>query len=221
MPSTGAEPAAESLRDKYDWAGKPSTQPSEVMAQYDEFAPSYDDTLLADWGYEAPARAAELLAQHVSLESNVLDAGCGTGLTGRELHRVGFAAVHGADISVASLRLAARKGIYRSLVHADLLRPLPFSADTFDAAICVGVLSYISGEEFFRELCRVTRAGGALVLSHRTDLIASRSFEDLLRSFEDQGLWSPVSESASLPYLPKHPDFADRIQVRYFALRVR
>ncbi|HTV53226.1 MAG TPA: class I SAM-dependent methyltransferase, partial [Steroidobacteraceae bacterium] len=127
----------------------------------------------------------------------------------------------GADISVASLRLAARKGIYRSLVHADLLRPLPFSADTFDAAICVGVLSYISGEEFFRELCRVTRAGGALVLSHRTDLIASRSFEDLLRSFEERGLWSPVSESASLPYLPKHPDFADRIQVRYFALRVR
>jgi predicted TPR repeat methyltransferase len=82
----------DSTRDKYDWAGKPSTSTSEVMRQYDEFASTYDETLLTQWGYQAPAMAAELLARHMPLQSTVLDAGCGTGLTGHELHRVGFEA---------------------------------------------------------------------------------------------------------------------------------
>ena len=208
------------MRDKYDWAGKPSTNAPEVMRQYDEFAPTYDDTLLREWGYRAPAEAAQLLAAHMSLRSVVLDAGCGTGLTGRELQRVGFAAVHGMDISAPSLRLAAHKGVYRTLVRADLLKPLPYASDTFDAAICVGVLSYVSGEQLFRELCRVTRPGGALLFSHRTDLIAARSFDELLRRLEAEGLWSPQMRSGSLPYLPGHPDFGSGIQVQYFVLLV-
>lgn len=220
MPSTSGDIPADPLRDKYDWAGKPSTDTSEVMRQYDEFAPTYDDTLLSKWGYEAPAASAALLARHVSLASTVLDAGCGTGLTGHELHCAGFASVHGADISTPSLRLAASKGVYRSLVRADLLRPLPFSSDTFDAAVCVGVLSYISGDELLRELCRVTRRDGAIVLSHRTDLIVARSFAEVLRRLAADRLWSLVFESVRLPYLPRHPDFGAKIQVQYFVLKV-
>jgi methyltransferase-like protein 27 len=64
-----------------------------------------------------------------------------------------------------SLENAASKGVYRSLVRADLLEPLPFLDYTFDAAICVGVLSYITGDNLFRELCRVIRKGGILLLS--------------------------------------------------------
>lgn len=209
------------MRDKYDWAGKPSTSAPEVMRQYDEFAAVYDETLLGKWGYQSPARAAELLAARVPLHSTVLDAGCGTGLTGQELQRVGFANVHGADISQASLQIAQSKGLYRSLTRADLLEPLPFSSGAFDAAICVGVLSYISGDELFHELCRVTRAGGVLVFSHRTDLVASRAFGDLLRRLEADGSWSPLAQTGDLPYLPGHPDFAEKIGVQYFVLRVR
>jgi predicted TPR repeat methyltransferase len=207
--------------EKYDLAGKPSTNTPEIMELYDAFAPTYDDTLLSKWGYEAPATAAELLARHVPMASTVLDAGCGTGLTGDELRRVGFDTVHGIDISLPSLTVAARKGAYRSVVRADLLKPLPFPNDTFNAALCVGVLSYISGDELFRELCRVTRQGGVVLLSHRTDLIEARSFGDVLRKLEEDGLWSLLFQSAPLPYLPGHPDFGDRIRVRYFVLGVR
>ena len=70
------------MRDRFDWAGKPSTDSAEVMQQYDEMAPTYDDTLLNDWGYQAPAVAADLLARYVDLKSTILDVGCGTGLTG-------------------------------------------------------------------------------------------------------------------------------------------
>jgi predicted TPR repeat methyltransferase len=209
------------IRDKYDWAGKPSADPREVMRQYDEFAAVYDETLLSRWGYRAPAAAAQLLARHVPLRSIVLDAGCGTGLTGSELHRVGFDSVHGGDISSSSLQIAASKGVYRSLVRADLLKPLPFLSGRFDAAICVGVLSYISGDGLLRELCRVTRKGGVILLSHRTDLIAARSFGDLLRRLETDGLWAPLAQSGKLPYLPGHPDFGDKIQVQYFVFSVR
>lgn len=211
----------DTARDKYDWAGKPSTSTPEVMRQYDEFAATYDDTLLSKWGYQAPAMAAELLARHAPLPSTVLDAGCGTGLTGRELRRVGFESVQGVDISTSSLELAASKGVYRALVRADLQEPLPFLNDTFDAAICVGVLSYISGDGLLRELCRVTRQGGVAVLSHRTDLVRARSFGDMLAKLATDGLWSPVFQSNPLPYLPGHPDFADHIHVQYFVFRVR
>ncbi len=168
------------MRDKYDWAGKPSTDSTEVMRQYDEMAPAYDETLLSEWGYRAPAIAAELLARYVGLQSTILDVGCGTGLTGSKSQRVGFETIHGTDISMPSLENAASKGTYRSLVRANLLEPLPFSDNTFDAAICVGVLSYITGDILFRELCRVVRKGGILLLSHRTDLIVERSFGGLL-----------------------------------------
>jgi SAM-dependent methyltransferase len=120
-----------------------------------------------------------------------------------------------------SLENAASKGVYRSLVRADLLKPLPFADNTFDAAICVGVLSYITGDTLFRELCRVVRDGGILLLSHRTDLIAERSFGELLAGFEAEGLWSSVFHSTSLPYLPGHPDFGTQIEVQFFVLRVR
>ncbi len=209
------------IRDRYDWLVKPSTDAAEVMRHYDEFAPAYDEVLLSRWGYRAPATAAELLARHIAPGSRVLDAGCGTGLTGSALRRVGFDTVHGADISAPSLQIAAGKGVYRSLVRADLLKPLPFPSGTFDAAICVGVLSYIAGDELFRELSRVTRKGGALLLTHRTDLIATRLFGDLLSRNEAEGLWSLRFESSELPYLPGHPDYADKIQVRYFVLSVR
>jgi predicted TPR repeat methyltransferase len=208
------------MRDKYDWAGKPSTDSAEVMQQYDEMAPTYDQTLLNAWGYQAPAVAADLLARYVSSTSTVLDVGCGTGLTGLALRRVGFEALHGIDISAPSLESAAKKAVYASLVRTDLLEPLPFQRHHFDAAICVGVLSYISGDGLFRELCRVVRPGGILVLSHRTDLVVQREFGKLLAGLEAEGLWSSVFNSVNLPYLPGHPDFGTQIEAQFFVLKV-
>jgi predicted TPR repeat methyltransferase len=208
------------MRDKYDWAGKPSTDSAEVMQQYDEMAPTYDETLLNDWGYQAPAVAAALLARFVDLKSTILDVGCGTGLSGRELKRVGFETVRGVDISTPSLENAAQKAVYESLVRTDLLKPLPFANNSFDGAVCVGVLSYISGDGLFREMCRVVRPGGALVLSHRTDLVVERKFGQLLASLEAEGLWSALQTSGNLPYLPGHPDFGTGIEVQFFTLKV-
>jgi SAM-dependent methyltransferase len=124
------------------------------------------------------------------------------------------------DISAPSLESAARKAVYESLVRTDLLKPLPFANNSFDGALCVGVLSYITGDGLFREMCRVVRPGGALVLSHRTDLVMERNFGPLLASLEAEGLWSVLQTSANLPYLPGHPDFGTGIEVQFFTLKV-
>jgi SAM-dependent methyltransferase len=121
---------------------------------------------------------------------------------------------------VPSLETAATKGVYASLVRTDLLEPLPFPDNTFDGAVCVGVLSYITGDTLFRELCRVVSPRGILVLSHRTDLVVQREFGKLLAGIEAEGLWSSVFNSANLPYLPGHPDFAAHIEVQFFVLKV-
>ena len=52
MPGADASIPEDSSPEKYDLAGKPSTNTPEVMHLYDEFAPTYDDTLLSKWGYE-------------------------------------------------------------------------------------------------------------------------------------------------------------------------
>ena len=144
----------------------------------------------------------------------------GPGSPGRELKRVGFETLRGVDISAPSLESAARKAVYESLVRTDLLKPLPFADNSFDGAVCVGVLSYITGDGLFREMCRVVRPGGALVLSHRTDLVVEREFRPAAGEPRSRGPLVGGADSANLPYLPGHPDFGTGIEVQFFTLKV-
>jgi len=74
--------------EDHDWLRQGSTTPADVAKSYEDRAPTYDDTL-ADWDYRAPAAAA-LLKDRVGLDAEILDSGCGTGLTGAALRAAGF-----------------------------------------------------------------------------------------------------------------------------------
>ena len=56
-----------------------------------------------------------MLKQEVPPDGHVLDAGCGTGLSGKALHAAGFRRLTGIDISQASLDVAAQAGVYERL----------------------------------------------------------------------------------------------------------
>ena len=156
-------------------AYKPSN-PEEVKVLYDDFATTYDDTLVV-WEYEAPKVAAGLLKQHLPEGTSILDAGCGTGLTGTELAGVGFESVTGIDISPVSIELAEKTGAYAALQTADLSRSLPFEDDQFDGVNCVGVLTYVPElQAALREFVRVTKSGGVLVFTQRQDLYEERGY---------------------------------------------
>jgi len=203
------------------WLVQGSTEPADVSAFYDEWAQRYDADL-DQWSYAAPRVVAEAVLQHTPDALVVLDAGCGTGLTGRALRTVGFeGALHGIDLSEQSVAIARDSGAYSTVEPANLQEALSFDDDSFDAVICVGVMTYVPDvEACWREFCRVVRRGGAVVVTQREDLWESRQCQTVIERLADQGLWQPIWVSEPEPYLPGNDGFGDEIGVYYVAARV-
>ena len=104
-----------------------------------------------------------LRAEH----GRTLDIGCGTGsafpmLRAREFEVVGFD-LSSRMITLAKQRYADDRGIQLSRADAEFL---PFAAASFDAVTCLGVFEHLPDyTPAMREIARVLRPGGLLVLS--------------------------------------------------------
>ncbi|GAB2613728.1 demethylmenaquinone methyltransferase [Paractinoplanes abujensis] len=139
-------------------------QPHEVAEMFDGVAERYDltNTVLAfgqDRGWRRATRAALALRPG----ERVLDVGAGTGISTEELGRSGAFAV-GADLSTGMLRAGRRVRAEVPLVAGDALK-LPFADETFDAVtISFALRNVVEVEGALRELARVTRPGGRLVI---------------------------------------------------------
>jgi predicted TPR repeat methyltransferase len=139
-----------SSRSKHIGLSNMSKKSDDVAKYYDNWAGDYNETL-ADWRYEAPEQVASMLRTKLSPKSTILDAGCGTGLSGRALHTAGFTTIDGIDVSHRSLEIAGTTGVYRNLHAMDLQQlPLPIPDDHYDGLACVGVLTYLN-ESFYLE----------------------------------------------------------------------
>ena len=110
--------------------------PGERASAYAEWAHRDDADLIRDMGYRAPLAAAELLDLHLDSKSaRILDAGCGTGLAGQELTRLGYQDLIGLDYSADMLAQAKLKDVYQDLLQRDLTKPLDIDRNRFDAVI--------------------------------------------------------------------------------------
>ena len=200
----------------HSWLTRLSTDSQETAAYYDAWADNYDETL-AQWNYQSPAIMASMLKRGVPPDDHVLDAGCGTGLSGRALHAAGFRQVTGIDISQASLDVASQTGAYERLLQVNMQQlPLPLQTDEFAAAQCVGVLTYVPDTDaILREFCRVVRPGGLIAFSQREDLFKERDVAGVLGVLEDEGLLTRLSVSEPQAYLPGNADYADTVKVIY------
>jgi methyltransferase-like protein 27 len=124
----------------------------------------------------------------------------------------------GIDLSPASLAVARERAVYDELAEADLQRPLPFGPDSFDGALCVGVLSYVPDTvSIWRELARVVRPGGIVVCTQRADVWDERGCDAVLDELEREGTWTVLHLSAPADYMPGNADFGHAIGVRYLA----
>jgi predicted TPR repeat methyltransferase len=186
-----------------DWLQQDPSDPDAVAERYDAWARSYDADLAA-WSYQAPAVVAETVLARQPAAESALDVGCGTGLVGRALRDRGFAGrLLGLDISQASLDLARRSGAYDVLERADLQQRLPVDDDSVDAVACVGVMTYLPDvEAVWRELARVVRPGGIVVLTQREDLWSARECPAVVDRLEREGVWTPLDLTGPAPYLP-------------------
>ncbi len=187
-----------------DWLQQGTSDPREVAARYDAWARSYDDDLTS-WSYRAPAVVAETVLTRNPAAGSVLDIGCGTGLVGRALRAGRFEGrIQGLDISQESLDIAGQGGAYDSLERADLQQRLPVETDSIDAVTCVGVMTYLPDvEAVWRELARVARSGGLVVVTQREDLWPARECQAVVDRLRDEGVWTPVEITGPAPYLPE------------------
>jgi 2-polyprenyl-3-methyl-5-hydroxy-6-metoxy-1,4-benzoquinol methylase len=115
---------------------------------YRQWADTYDQELLEEFGYRAPHAAVEHLLNIVpKRDSQILDMGCGTGIVGELLHVAGYREIDGLDLSPEMLAKAKERKVYRKLGEADLFADLSLTPE-YDAVICVGVFSHGQSHPF-------------------------------------------------------------------------
>jgi demethylmenaquinone methyltransferase / 2-methoxy-6-polyprenyl-1,4-benzoquinol methylase len=158
-------------------------QPHEVAEMFDGVAKRYDLTnTVLSFGQDRGWRRATRAALTLRPGERVLDVGAGTGISTEELARSGAFAV-GADLSVGMLRAGRETRRTVPLVAGDALR-LPFPDAAFDAVtVSFALRNVVDTEAALRELARVTRAGGRLVVcefSHPTNAMFQRVYLNYL-----------------------------------------
>ncbi|KGF67551.1 SAM-dependent methlyltransferase [Hoeflea sp. BAL378] len=168
----------------------------ELSAAYAAWAAGYDrDTLTS--GYCLPFQALSWLARHVRPDAGpVLDAGCGTGLSGPYLKALGYGPVEGLDFSQSMLDLAAARGAYDALKRATLGETLPWADGHFAAFLSTGVFTEgHAPASSLSELCRITRPGGMAVFTVRDTIFASGGFAGVIADLGARGVWRRVEQS--------------------------
>jgi SAM-dependent methyltransferase len=114
------------------------------------------------WYRNTRALAADLLAPWLHRTERLLDAGCGPGGNGAWLAEHG--AVVGVDLSSDALEFVRARRPATTPVRASI-DALPFGDSTYDAVVGLTVLYTVPDDAgAVRELARVTRPGGAVLL---------------------------------------------------------
>jgi demethylmenaquinone methyltransferase/2-methoxy-6-polyprenyl-1,4-benzoquinol methylase len=137
-------------------------QPHEVAAMFDGVAERYDTTnTVLSFGQDRLWRQATRRALGLTQGDRCLDVAAGTAVSTEELARSG-AEVVACDFSLGMLRAGRHRPV--PLVAGDALH-LPFADGVFDAVtISFGLRNVADTDAALRELARVTRPGGRLVV---------------------------------------------------------
>ena len=140
--------------------------PDQTLARYADWAPSYDHEIGHEGGYAMPTRCAAAMREYVSPDGrHILDAGCGTGLSGQALKAAGYSDIHGCDFSQEMLAKAVTKNCYGKLFYADLDKAIDAPDSTYDGVACVGVFSFGHvSPDCLDEILRVVKVNGVVVI---------------------------------------------------------
>jgi predicted TPR repeat methyltransferase len=169
---------------------------AELERAYATWAAEYDRQTL-HLGYCLPFLITAWVARHVQPGTGpLLDAGCGSGLTGPFLAALGYPEIEGLDLSAEMLALADRRGAYRSLKKAALGEPLPWPHDYFAAFLSTGVFTEgHAPASSLDELVRITRPGGHAVFTVRDTVLEAGGFRTKFAELEKAERWKSVEES--------------------------
>ena len=207
------------MKDKVDMDSMANAFDAEdtetLAATYKEWATTYDAENAAA-GFRLPALATGFFARYVPItDRSILDAGCGTGLAGDNLHILGYRNLIGIDLSTEMLEYAKALGIYSRLERMVLGEHLDFSDGSFAATISTGVFTEgHAPSSSFDELIRATEPGGHLVFNVRDDIYEHHGFREKQESLEQERRWHLVERSDRFrPFTIKEPNVIARLFV--------
>jgi predicted TPR repeat methyltransferase len=139
-----------------------------VRETFDHFAEDFDRQLLDDLAYRAPKLIHDLFLYacpepHEGLD--ILDAGCGTGLSGVDFRDHARRLV-GVDLSTEMLKRAKERGIYDELIEDEISACFHARPQDFDLIVAADVFCYIGNLSGTLAAAAVAlRPGGHLVFS--------------------------------------------------------
>jgi predicted TPR repeat methyltransferase len=168
----------------------------ELAAAYARWSSDYDRETVA-LGYCLPFVISGWVARYVPRgDGPLLDAGCGTGLSGPYLRALGYDAIEGLDFSEKMLAIARQRNAYRVLKKAALGDTLPWPDGEFAAFLSTGVFTEgHAPASSLEELTRVTRRGGHAIFTVRDTVLEGGGFRDVFEWLEKAERWKPVEES--------------------------
>ncbi len=140
-----------------------------VENYFDAFADNFESKL-AKLEYQTPQKIADIITNnHQGKFNNILDLGCGTGLSGAALHNLG-ANLDGVDLSTDMLKIASDKNIYRELYHNDIISFLKNSNNQYDLMVAADVCCYFGNlSKFIDEAALKLAPQGYLCFSVEKD----------------------------------------------------
>lgn len=173
-----------------------ASTPEELSAAYASWAAAYDRDTLAS-GYCLPFQVLAWVARYVAPgDGPLLDAGCGTGLSGPCLAALGYRQIEGLDISEEMLRVATARSTYAALKQATLGETLPWDDNHFAAFFSTGVFTEgHAPASSLAELCRITRPGGHAIFTVRDKIFDSGGFAGVIAGLSAHGAWRPLEQS--------------------------
>jgi SAM-dependent methyltransferase len=198
--------------------------PDANRALYAQWAATYESGFVAGRRYIYPEQVADVFSTHrldlVGPGDVVVDIGCGTGLAGEALRHHRPITIDGLDISPEMLQHAATKRhgdepVYRSLIEADLTRPLEIADSTYAGALSAGTFTHGHvGPDALAEIIRIVRPGGRAALGINAAHFAAAGFGVALDQLAGEGritdlelIDKPMYEAADLD----DPDQVTRI----------
>ena len=168
------------------------TSKDKVLKYYDDWTKNAQfNQDMIDWKYTAPVNTVQLLDKYIQDKNiKILDAGCGSGLTGIELKKRGYANIHGVDFSKSMLNLIPNN-IYQTVELIDLNEPLKYNDNNFDVIICVGTFTYGHVKAHaLDEFIRVTNKNGYICFTINEGIYTEYKFDKKINELSKNKSWN-------------------------------
>lgn len=161
---------------------------------YALWAATYESDFMVDSGYVYHQEVVKVFFDSFSESGGpVLDVGCGTGVVGDEMAKLGVSVIDGIDISPEMLAEAAAKThngrpVYRQLFEADLTGRTELADSAYAGIVSSGAFTHgILGPETISELLRAAGPGAHFALGINSAHFEKFGFGNWLEQRQSDG----------------------------------